>query len=404
LIENKLLIDIKETDEVPVARLVRLGQRKGHITYDDILEILPEVESDLVRLEAVFSALLNAGISIVEDEEGPPDSTGDQDPDEGSEESSNDLLYENPLDELDTNDLIGLYFKEAARHPLLTAEQEVALAKRIELGEKARETLSNGRIRSAKRRKELNYQIDDGWMAVEELITANSRLVISIAKKYVGRGVSFLDLIQEGNIGLIRAAKKFEYQRGHKFSTYATWWIRQAVTRALADQGRTIRVPVHMCERLSNLFKTQHHLKQQLGRDPEMDELAKALEVTPDRVAYLFKVAKHPLSLETPTTIEGDSVLGDFIEDSEAPDPDDIATNILLREHLENAIRKLPPREALVLRLRFGLSDGKRHTLQETGDKMGVSRERIRQIEGKALQRLRQPRIRRQLRGYLRPH
>ncbi len=402
--ENKLLINITEAEEIPVARLVHLGKIKGHITYDDILEVIPEIESDTGRLDTVFSALLNANIPIIDEEEEPDPSDEDKKAETDSEGVFNDTRWVNPLDNLDIDDLVSLYFKEAARHPLLTAQQEVELAERIECGKSAMLSLSNGGVRSSKRRRELHKQVNDGWMAVEELITANSRLVISIAKKYVGRGVSFLDLIQEGNIGLIRAAKKFEYRRGHKFSTYATWWIRQAITRALADQGRTIRVPVHMCERLSKLFKCQHQLKLQLGRDPEMQEIAKMLDISPERVAYLFKVAKHPLSLETPTTIEGDSVLGDFIEDSEAPDPDELTTNLLLRESLDSAIRKLPPREARVLRLRFGLSDGQRHTLQETGDKMGVSRERIRQIEGQALNRLRQPIIRKKLRGYLTPH
>ena len=212
-----------------------------------------------------------------------------------------------------------------------------------------------------------------------------------------------MDLIQEGNIGLMRAAKKFKYQRGCKFSTYATGWIRQAVTRVLADQGRTIRVPVHMSEQLTKMFRTQHELRQGLGRDPKVEEIAEVLEVPPTRVQYLMLVAQYPLSLETPTTFEGDSVLGDFIEDAESPSPDETATHSLLRQQLEQVLEELPPREVRIIKLRFGLTDGKKYTLRETGEKMGVTRERIRQIEAKALQRLRQPRIWRKFRGYLSP-
>jgi RNA polymerase primary sigma factor len=226
-------------------------------------------------------------------------------------------------------------------------------------------------------------------------------LVISVAKKYIGRGVPFIDLIQEGNIGLMRAAKKYDYQRGYKFSTYATWWIRQAVTRAIADQGRTIRVPVHMSDQLSKMFRIQTRLKQSLGREPKVEELAAALEVTPEKVRNMLRVAQHPLSLEMPTSMEGDAVLGDFVEDRETPNPDESATNNLLRQHLEKILQTLPPREVRILQLRYGLPDGEKHTLQEVGDKMGVSRERVRQIERQALQRLRQPGVRRQLRDYL---
>ena len=230
-----------------------------------------------------------------------------------------------------------LYLKEVGRVPLLTAEEEVELAQRIERGRLAREELARGNV-SLRRRMELQRLIEDGWAAREHLITANSRLVISVAKKYMGRGVPFLDLIQEGNIGLIRAAKKFDYRRGHKFSTYATWWIRQAVTRAIADQGRTIRVPVHMGDQINKLLRVQHQLTQRLGRDPSVEELAEALEVTPQKVENMIQVARRPLSLETPTDDEEDSVLGDFIQDDEIPAPDDTATYNLLREHLENVL------------------------------------------------------------------
>jgi RNA polymerase primary sigma factor len=248
---------------------------------------------------------------------------------------------------------------------------------------------------------ELRRLIEDGWAAREHLITANSRLVISVAKKYMGRGVPFLDLIQEGNIGLIRATKKFDYRRGHKFSTYATWWIRQAVTRAIADQGRTIRVPVHMGDQINKLLRVQHQLTQKLGRAPQVEELAEALDVPPKKVENMIQVARRPLSLETPTDNEEDSVLGDFIEDDDAPPPDDTATYHLLREHLTEVMDNLPPREVRILQLRYGILDGQAYTLEEVGRKMGVTRERVRQIEAQALSRLRHPTVRRKLRDYL---
>jgi len=264
----------------------------------------------------------------------------------------------------------------------------------------ARSELAQGNL-SSKKRQELRRLIEDGTNARDHLITANSRLVISVAKKYMGRGVPFLDLIQEGNIGLIRATKKFEYQRGHKFSTYATWWIRQAVTRAIADQGRTIRVPVHMGDQINKLLRVQHQLTQKLGREPSVEELAETLEVMPKKVENMIQVARRPLSLETPTDDEEDSVLGDFIEDDEAPPPDETATFNLLREHLVEVLDSLPPREVRILQLRYGLLDGQAYTLEEVGRKMGVTRERVRQIEAQALTRLRHPSVRRKLRDYL---
>ena len=258
----------------------------------------------------------------------------------------------------DADDTVGLYLKEVGRVPLLTAEQEVSLAKRIERGQRAREVMAAGAGHGPHAAASCARMIEDGWAAREHLITANSRLVISVAKKYMGRGVPFLDLIQEGNIGLIRAAKKFDYRRGHKFSTYATWWIRQAVTRAIADQGRTIRVPVHMGDQINKLLRVSHQLTQRLGRDPSTDELADALEVTPKKVENMIQVARRPLSLETPTDEEEDSVLGDFIEDEESPAPAETVTHNLLREHLQEVLNTLPPREVRILQLRYGLLDG----------------------------------------------
>jgi RNA polymerase primary sigma factor len=353
------------------------------------------------KLEEAFAALLSAGVAFVEDTP-----TGEPAEDEliaaekPEAEAEPELSLDDYLANIDTDDTIGLYLKEVSRVPLLTATEEVDLAQRIERGRMAREELARGNV-SARRRIELRKLIEDGWAAREHLITANSRLVISVAKKYMGRGVPFLDLIQEGNIGLIRATKKFDYRRGHKFSTYATWWIRQAVTRAIADQGRTIRVPVHMGDQINKLLRVQHQLTQRLGREPSVEELATALEVPPKKVENMIQVARRPLSLETPTDDEEDSVLGDFIEDDEAAPPDDTATYNLLREHLTDVLNGLPPREVRILQLRYGLLDGQAYTLEEVGRKMGVTRERVRQIEAQALSRLRHPSIRRKLRDYL---
>jgi RNA polymerase primary sigma factor len=398
---DKLLI--VEEDEFPaIARLIELGRQKSYVTLDDILHFFTEAEQDVQQLEEAFSALLSAGIPFMEDATTSEPSEDELAAEEAEVETEEDeaLALEDYLANIDTDDTIGLYLKEVSRVPLLTAEEEVELAQRIERGRMSREELAKGKV-SLRRRTELRRLIEDGWAAREHLITANSRLVISVAKKYMGRGVPFLDLIQEGNIGLIRATKKFDYRRGHKFSTYATWWIRQAVTRAIADQGRTIRVPVHMGDQINKLLRVQHQLTQRLGREPSVEELADALEVPPKKVENMIQVARRPLSLETPTDDEEDSVLGDFIEDDEAPPPDDTATYNLLREHLGEVMNGLPPREVRILQLRYGLLDGQAYTLEEVGRKMGVTRERVRQIEAQALSRLRHPTVRRKLRDYL---
>lgn len=385
-----------------ISKLIELGRQKAYITIDDILRLFPEAEQDVSQLEEAFAALMAAGIPYLEDDDlSSEPSEDDLSSDEVKE--IEDEAQEAPADDLkhiDTDDTIGLYLKEVSRVPLLTAEEEVDLSQRIERGRMAREELAIGKF-SNKRRPELRSLIEDGWDAREHLVTANSRLVISVAKKYMSRGVPFLDLIQEGNIGLIRATKKFDYRRGHKFSTYATWWIRQAVTRAIADQGRTIRVPVHMGDQINKLLRTQHQLTQKLGRDPSVEELAIALDVLPKKVENMIQVSRRPLSLETPTDNEDDSVLGDFIEDNEIPAPDETATYNLLREHLELVMDSLPPREVRILQLRYGLLDGQAYTLEEVGRKMGVTRERVRQIEAQALSRLRHPTIKRKLRDYL---
>lgn len=403
---NRKKVNVIDEDEKiqfsAISKLIELGRQKAYITIDDILRLFPEAEQDVSQLEEAFAALMAAGIPYLEDDDLSSEPTED---DLSSDEVKEieDEAHEAPTDDLkhiDTDDTIGLYLKEVSRVPLLTAEEEVDLSQRIERGRMAREELALGNVNN-KRHPELRSLIEDGWNAREHLVTANSRLVISVAKKYMSRGVPFLDLIQEGNIGLIRATKKFDYRRGHKFSTYATWWIRQAVTRAIADQGRTIRVPVHMGDQINKLLRTQHQLTQKLGRDPSVEELAIALDVLPKKVENMIQVSRRPLSLETPTDNEDDSVLGDFIEDNEIPAPDVTATYNLLREHLELVMDSLPPREVRILQLRYGLLDGQAYTLEEVGRKMGVTRERVRQIEAQALSRLRHPTIKRKLRDYL---
>jgi RNA polymerase primary sigma factor len=400
--ENDLITVVEDDDEEfsAIARLIELGRQKSYVTIEDILHFFPEAEQDVEQLEEAFAALMSAGITYIEDSVTEEPTDEELDSREMDEEEPEEDHVLDDLAHIDTDDTIGLYLKEVSRVPLLNAEEEVDLAQRIERGRMAREELARGN-NSKNRCVELRLLIEDGWEAREHLITANSRLVISVAKKYMGRGVPFLDLIQEGNIGLIRATKKFDYRRGHKFSTYATWWIRQAVTRAIADQGRTIRVPVHMGDQINKLLRVQHQLTQRLGREPAVEELAESLDVSPKKVENMIQVARRPLSLETPTDDEEDSVLGDFIEDDEAPPPDDSATYNLLREHLEEVLNTLPPREVRILQLRYGLLDGQAYTLEEVGRKMGVTRERVRQIEAQALSRLRHPIIRRKLRDYL---
>jgi len=388
----------------PIARLIQIGRKKSFVTINDILQYFPKAEEDVHELEKVFASLVSAGIKYIEDAELLPDPSDDDLKQEvkkrHEEKKEENRVTEDDLAGIETSDTIGLYFREVSRVPLLNAQEEVELAQRIESGRMARAELARGNV-SERRRSELRRLIEDGWAAREHIITANSRLVISIAKKYMNRGVPFLDLIQEGNIGLIRATKKFEYRRGHKFSTYATWWIRQAVTRAIADQGRTIRVPVHMGDQINKLLRIQHELTQRFDRKPKVEELAEALEVTPEKVEYMMKVARRPLSLELPTDDDGDSMLGDFIEDEEAPPPDDSATYNLLKEHLSLVLDSLPSREVRILQLRYGLLDGQSYTLEVVGRKMGVTRERVRQIEAQALSRLRHPAIKRRLRDYL---
>ena len=386
----------QEEENPALEHLLEIGRERGFVTIDDILGVFPEAERDLDQLEEVYASLLTAGITYLDEVAEGEDAADD----DLAEIEASQQRDKNDLAQIDADDSVGLYLKEVGRVPLLTAQQEVSLAKRIERGRRARETMARGGITEA-RRSNLRLFIEDGWAAREHLITANSRLVISVAKKYMGRGVPFLDLIQEGNIGLIRAAKKFDYRRGHKFSTYATWWIRQAVTRAIADQGRTIRVPVHMGDQINRLLRTSHQLTQLLGRDPTTEELADALLVTPKKVENMIQVARRPISLETPTDEEEDSVLADFIEDEDSPAPAEVVTKSLLREQLRDVLHTLPPREVRILQLRYGLHDGQSYTLEEVGRKMGVTRERVRQIEAQALSRLRHPSHRRKLVDYL---
>ncbi len=298
-----------------------------------------------------------------------------------------------------SSDTVGLYLKEMARVPLLDTEEEVQLAMRLEAGIAAEEKLYKNP--NHERAVEWQFLVEDGNTAREHLIKANTRLVVSIAKKYMSRGVPFLDLIQEGNLGLMKAVEKFDYRRGYRFSTYATWWIRQTITRAIADQGRTIRVPVHMSDRIRRLYRVVRDLEQHHGRKPTVDEIAAELEMEPRKVQWMLRVSWQPLSLEHPVGEDEDSELGNFIENDSEPTPTETAYSNLLQEKIEQLLTTLTPREARILRLRFGLQNGRAYTLEEVGQKFGLTRERIRQIEGRALRRLRHPRRSRQLRDYL---
>jgi RNA polymerase primary sigma factor len=384
-----------------VAELLERAEMQGHLTLDDVLEAFPEAEENLDELEEVFIYFQDAGIDIHENERGEiadKDKVKAEKARVGKEEPAEKDIFD--LSGISSDDSIGLYLKEMARVPLLSIQEEIRLAKLLERGEAARRRLSKDG-HDQEERRELERVIDEGKAAREHLIKANTRLVVSIAKKYMGRGVPFLDLIQEGNLGLMKAVEKFDHTRGYRFSTYATWWIRQTITRAIADQGRTIRVPVHMSDRIRRLYKTARRLEQERGRKPTPEEIADELELEPRKVRWMLKVSWRPLSLEKPIGEEEDNELGSFIEDDNSPTPTQSAYEHLLKEKMEEVLTTLTPREARILRLRFGLLDGKSYTLEEVGQKFGLTRERIRQIEGKALRRLRHPRRSRQLKEYL---
>ena len=402
-----LLIE-RADDESGVEDLLLIGRMRGYVTFDDILSIFPEAEENIDQLEDIFSVLMNADIPIGDVED--LGVVGEKETEEEEEEEEEiDLEKEGRLTTeeeayfraVEADDTIGLYLKEIGKVPLLVQSEEIELAKRMELGLKAQKELQKDGT-DPQRRQELERYVQDGLEARAHLIQANSRLVISVAKKYIGRGVPFLDLIQEGNIGLIRAANKFNYRLGHKFSTYATWWIRQAVTRAIADQSRTIRVPVHMGDQINRLLRVSHRLTQELGREPTTEELAQALDISLRKAEQMLAFARRPLSLDMPTDDEEDSVLGDFIEDEEVVSPVEAVSNSVLQEVIQEILHELPPREVRILQLRYGLVDGETYTLEEVGKKLGVTRERVRQIEAQALSRLRHPTHARRLRDFLR--
>ncbi|MCQ3932374.1 MAG: RNA polymerase sigma factor RpoD [Chloroflexi bacterium] len=363
-------------------------------------DMLPEVEQDDAEpMDDVFFAMDENG-ELTDDDFDDLDDLDEFDLDD-LEEDDEFEDEEFDLTEVSSDDTVGLYLKEMARVPLLTTEEEISLALRLEKGKEASDKLArlNGHCPEDELLK-LTALVDDGREARDHLIKANTRLVVSIAKRYMGRGVPFLDLIQEGNLGLMKAVEKFDYKRGFRFSTYATWWIRQTITRAIADQGRTIRVPVHMSDRIRHLYKTARELEQKHGRKPTPEEIAQEMDLEPRKVQWMLKVSWRPLSLERPVGEDEESELGNFIEDYTMPTPLQSAYQNLLREKLDEVLSTLTPREARILRLRFGLQNGRSYTLEEVGQKFGLTRERIRQIEGKALRRLRHPRRSRQLRDF----
>lgn len=394
--DNIEMLQIQESNILD--ELLNKATGCGYLTTDDLLAAFPEAEDNMAQLEEIFIQLINQGIEVYADVKEAEEEK------RLKEESPNGITIPvtDPFDlsGIAADDTISLYLKEMARVPLLTPSEEILLAKTLEKGRKAQKK-SEKDCHNEEEAAKLRYYIRDGNRARDHLIKANTRLVVSIAKKYMGQGVPFSDLIQEGNLGLMKAVEKFDYRRGYKFSTYATWWIRQAITRALADQGRTIRVPVHMSDRIRKLHQVSRQLEQMWGRKPTPEELAEHMDLDPSKVRWMLRVSRHPVSLERPVGEEEDSELGNFIEDEDAPTPPDTAYHHLLQEKLEDVLSTLTPREARILRLRFGLQNGRSYTLEEVGKKFGLTRERIRQIEGQALRKLRHPRRSRQLRDYL---
>jgi RNA polymerase primary sigma factor len=382
--------------EAMVTSLIDKGRDQGYLLSDEVVAAFPNAEEHLDVLEEFYSSLVAEGIEVLD--QAPPKPVV----------RPREVISERPADRAayaedlasGVGDSVRLYLQEIGDTDLLTMQEEVWLAKRMEQGKIAEELLLDATL-SREDRAALDADKLDGELARAHLIRANLRLVVSVAKKYVGRGLSFLDLIQEGNIGLMKATDKFDYKRGFKFSTYATWWIRQAITRAISDQSRTIRLPVHVGETINRVKKTGHRLQQILEREPTQLEIARAMDVTDDKVRQVLDVSRHPISLEAPVGQDGDALLGDFIEDDSMPHPLELASHELLKTQICDALSKLTERERKIIVLRFGLEDGRFRTLEEVGREFGITRERIRQIEAKALRKLRHPSYSRKLRGYL---
>lgn len=395
--------------------LIDKGKRQGYLYNEEVVDRLSDfIDEDDAAFEYILDLFRQEEIELIHEDIANDIEEEDELDDEDFEE------FEDPYKDMDIdlsanyvaddvtlptkikiNDPVRMYLKEIGKVELLTAEEEVNLAKLIEYGKYAKQQVESGNYKDEKEKQDYLDAVERGEMAKQRLIEANLRLVVSIAKRHVGRGMLFLDLIQEGNMGLMKAVDKFDYTKGFKFSTYATWWIRQAITRAIADQARTIRIPVHMVETINKLVRCQRQLMQELGREPSPEEIAAKMETTPEKVREIIKISQEPISLESPVGEEDDSNLGDFIPDTDAISPDEYASNELLKDELRNVLETLTDREERVLRLRFGLDDGRTRTLEEVGKEFGVTRERIRQIEAKALRKLRHPSRSKKLRDFM---
>ncbi|MDX2162699.1 MAG: sigma-70 family RNA polymerase sigma factor [bacterium] len=382
----------------------RANQRGGYVTFEDVLDVLDAEGDEGASIEAILYELDEMGIQLRQEGE-PPDRLLLIEEEEVIEFEPEEVLQDPSVGDISAvspDDPVGLYFRQMAQEPLLTAAEEIDLAKRIELGKQARETLLRMRERfSPSIFTQLERLLLDGQAAREHLGRANTRLVVSIAKRYMGQGLPFPDLIQEGNVGLMRAVDKYDYKRGNRFSTYATWWIRQAITRALAQKTRTIRIPLHMTERIRQMYRTAQSLEQSYGRRPSPEEIALEMDVPVETIRGMMDASQHAIALERPVGDDGDSEFGDFIEDQDSPSPVESATQHMLQETIEDVLSELTPRQSHILRLRFGLGGGEPHTLEEIANKFGLSRERIRQLEKEALRRLRHPRLAHNLRDYL---
>ena len=390
-----------------LAELIERGKKKGSLSSSELMDVLEDMDLESDQMDKIYDTLENLGIDTV-GEDYIPDLPDDADPPlEAMEEISEEEIVDpnSMVDSFGTDDPVRMYLKEIGKVNLLSSDEEIELAQAMDAGNAAKAQLeelqSAGEEIPAEVQAELDKAIKRGERAKQRLAEANLRLVVSIAKRYVGRGMQFLDLIQEGNLGLIKAVEKFDYTKGYKFSTYATWWIRQAITRAIADQARTIRIPVHMVETINKVIRVSRQLLQELGHDPTPEEIAEEMSMPVERVREILKIAQEPVSLETPIGEEEDSHLGDFIPDEDASEPAEAASFTLLKEQLVEVLSTLTPREEKVLKLRFGIEDGRTRTLEEVGKEFNVTRERIRQIEAKALRKLRHPSRSKKLKDFL---